>query len=141
MTNIQNFKENGAITNPAVIFEILTKEWIIHHVNKNDTIDANTKEKMKKLRQRISESLAFYSNGLVFNKLASNKAISLSEIKQQVDKEFELERKSKIGLSELFQFYHDAQNSTFLIKEASDGYNDTFSFLHKSVIDLVHKNS
>ena len=127
--------QNRAITNPAVIFEILTNEWIIHDVNKNSNIDANKKEQIKKSRQRISESLAYYSNGLGFNQSLSNEAISLTEIKQQIGKEFDLELKSKIDSSELFQFYHDAQNSTFLIKEAREVNTDTFSFLHKSVIE------
>ena len=127
--------QNRAITNPAVIFEILTNEWIIHDVNKNPNLDENKKDNIKNSRHRISESLAYFSNGLGSTNSVSNEAISITEIQQQVDKEFKLERKSKIDVSELRQFYHDAQNSTFLIKEASENNNDTYSFLHKSIIE------
>ena len=62
---------------------MLTKEWIMHDVNKYEQLSLNEKKALENKRQKISESLA-----LLANKIGDKQSISLGDLKKQIDDEF-----------------------------------------------------
>ena len=109
-----------SIINEAVILRTLTEEWIRHDVIKKN-IDSEKKSQIIEERQRISEVLAFrcYSEG---------KPISLNSIREEVDRELEYNATKSIS-----QYYKDAVNSTFLVKESED----RFRFIVKPIAEYL----
>jgi uncharacterized protein YjbI with pentapeptide repeats len=129
--NYEDFR-NIKLLNPALIFEKLTGEWIIHDVNKNEGLSSNEKKELKKSRQRISESLALFAN-----KIGFDNAISIEELKNQVNEEFASEIGYQISNQKLSEFYRDAKDSTFLTKEKRENNLDTYSFIYKPVVEYL----
>ena len=104
---------------------MLTKEWIMHDVNKYEQLSLNEKKALENKRQKISESLA-----LLANKIGDKQSISLGDLKKQIDDEFVTKMGIQVTDEDLSKFYRDAKDTTFLIKEKSEGDQDTFSFIH-----------
>lgn len=108
------------IINEAVILRTLTEEWIRHDVIKQN-LSSEKESKRIEERQRISEVLAFryYSEGQL---------ISLNSIKEEVAQELLYD-----ATQSLEQYYNDAVNSTFLVKES----NDRFGFIVKPIAEYL----
>jgi uncharacterized protein YjbI with pentapeptide repeats/archaellum biogenesis ATPase FlaH len=124
--------QNLPILNPASIFEMLTKEWIMHDVHKYEQLSPDDKKALEKKRHRISESLA-----LLANKIGDKQSISLGDLKKQIDDEFITKVGYQVTDDDLSKFYRDAKDTTFLIKEKSEGDQDTFSFIHRAVVEYL----
>ena len=122
---------DSSMVNPSSILKILTDEWIRHDVYKKD-LDRQSKYELILLRQRISESLALNANRVGFTT-----PISLENIENQVDTEFDLERGIQFTDDDLSEFYKAAKNATFLTKEKGLGSTDTFSFIYQIVAEYL----
>ncbi|MGD9535018.1 MAG: NACHT domain-containing NTPase [Candidatus Nitrosocosmicus sp.] len=113
--------------NPATIFQLLTDEWIIFDIDRNENLSEREKEELNDHRQRISEVLAIYANQ------KNDTAISKKDIENQVAMEFWSDRASV--KDKLDKYYKDAQNSTFLIRDQDRENENTFSFIYRSVME------
>lgn len=121
--------EKQSIVNPATIFRYLTERWIIFDVNKRRDLSEPSKNELKNHRQRISEVLALQVNDVGTN------SISKKEMIDRVQEEFESDPEHvKMYLD---RYYHDAKNSTFLIRQQSEDNEDTFSFTYKSIMEYL----
>lgn len=121
--------EKKSIANAATIFKILTEKWIIFDVNKRRDLTLKEKTELQNHRQRISEVLAIHANENGIN------SISKKDIFDKVREEFASDPEIVKGY--LDGYYHDAKNSTFLIKEQNKEDDEYFSFIYSSIMEYL----
>lgn len=114
----ENFQQidNYKIINEAIILTIFTNKWLIHDAKIKKQTNESEKIKLIESRQIISEILAFAKTG-------AGDLIGVDDVKSTVNTE--LGKIYPDAIDKLEEYYHDAINSTFLVKEE----NETFRFI------------
>jgi uncharacterized protein YjbI with pentapeptide repeats len=110
------------VINAATLLQILTDEWIVHDVEKDDKLTDQVKREEKETRRKLSEILAIAVN--------RKGPIDIKSIKGELESEFGTYQS---GRDKLNRYYKDARDSTFLIT-AGEKF-ETFKFVHKSIVE------
>jgi hypothetical protein len=61
----------------------------------------------------------------------------LETIKQQIDEEFEMEKSHQVSNRQLMEFYKDARDATFLIRQKTEDGTDRFSFYYDIIMEYL----
>ena len=116
--------KNYFVINDAIIFKILTEEWIKHDVLKRSELSDDEKNKLINMRQRISEILALLEN-------RKEQPIGMNDLRKELKNELRYESVDEINRLE--EYFKDAIYSTFLIQENKN----SFRFIIKPVREYL----